>query len=145
MCHPLQPDRRPRRGRRAFTLMEMIVVVTIIALLATVIVPRLWQHVGTANVSAAKAEVNAIAAQISTYLIDTGAAGLNDDFDLEVLLLPPDDGGGPNGPYLQKKDDLIDPWKNPYILRAPGEVNYDFDVVSMGPDGELGTADDVTN
>ncbi len=145
MTHSRSRHHRQRRRRRAFTLMEMIVVVTIIALLATVIVPRLWQHVGTASVSAAKAEVNAIASQVATYLIDTGGAALNDDFDLSLLLLAPDDGGGPHGPYLQKRDDLVDPWENDYILRVPGEVNYDFDVVSMGPDGELGTPDDVTN
>lgn len=144
MRHQPHHTSRVRRQRRGFTLMEMIVVVTIIALLATVIVPRLWQHVGKANVAAAKAEVSTIANMISTYLIDTGVP-LDDDFDLSVLLLPADDGGGPSGPYLQKKDDLVDPWDHEYILRVPGEENFDFDVVSAGPDGELGTADDVTN
>ena len=135
--------RHRRRSRRAFTLMEMIVVVTIIALLAGLIVPRLWSRVGAAKVSVAKSAVSNIATQVHAYVLDTGTR-IDDDFDLRVLLAPPNDGGGPNGPYLQKKDDLVDPWENELIIRVPGEVNYDFDVVSAGEDGAFGTPDDIT-
>jgi type II secretory pathway pseudopilin PulG len=68
-----------------------------------------------------------------------------DDFDLETHLLTADDGGGPSGPYLQKADDLNDPWGTPYSIRIPGEVNYDFDIVSAGEDRKFDTEDDVTN
>jgi general secretion pathway protein G len=142
-------DRRSRemsRGlRRGFTLMEVIVVVTIIALLAALVAPRLLQNVGKAKTSAAKSECQSIAQQVNTYLLDMGMTRPSDDFELESLLMSPDDGGPSGGPYLQKRDDLIDPWGNPYIIRIPGDVNYDFDVVSMGEDGELNTDDDITN
>ncbi len=135
------------RPHRAFTLVEMIVVVTIIALLASIIVPRLWTRVDEAKKSAAQSEVSMIAQQVTTYALDAGISisQLDDDFNLDVLLLPPDDGGGSNGPYLQKANDLIDPWENPYDIRIPGDVNYDFDVISAGEDGEYGTEDDITN
>ena len=124
--------------------MEIIVVVTIIALLATLIGPRLIGQVARAKESKAKSEVRAIGTAVTMYVTDTGTT-LNDSFDLEVLLLPPDDGGGPQGPYLNKADDLIDPWENLYAVRIPGEVNYDFDVYSIGPDGQSGTEDDISN
>ncbi len=137
-----QHQRRP--VRRAFTLMEIIVVVTIIALLATLVGPRLIGQVARAKESKAKSEVRAIGTAVTMYVTDTGTT-LNDSFDLEVLLLPPDDGGGPQGPYLNKADDWIDPWENLYAVRIPGEVNYDFDVYSVGPDGHAGTEDDISN
>ncbi len=135
---------RRRPVRRAFTLMEIIVVVTIIALLAALIAPRLIGRVGWAKEGKAKSEVRSIGTAVSMYITDSGMT-LDDSFDLEVLLLPPTDGGGPQGPYLQKADDLVDPWDNLYAIRIPGEVNYDFDVYSVGPDGQSGTEDDISN
>ncbi len=124
--------------------MEIIVVVTIIALLATLIGPRLIGQVGKARESKAKSEVRSIGTAVNMYITESGVT-LDDGFDLEVLLLPAEDGGGPGGPYLQKADDLIDPWDNLYAIRVPGEVNYDFDVFSVGPDGQSGTEDDISN
>ncbi len=139
--------RRPA-SRRAFTLLEIIVVVTIIALLAALVAPRLLGNVDRAKVSAAKSGAAQLAQQLQLYLTDVGQSKPDQDLDLEVLTLPPDAGGGTNGPYLQKADDLLDPWGNPYVLRVPGEVNYDFDIVSYGADGQPGGENydaDLTN
>jgi general secretion pathway protein G len=135
-------NRRP--VRRAFTLVEIIVVVTIIALLAALVVPRLWSRLDVAKRNIASAEVKAIENAVNMYLADTGDP-LSAGFDLEILVLRPDDGGGPEGPYFNKADDLIDPWRNPYLVRVPGEINFDFDVYSLGPDGQEGTEDDIVN
>ncbi|MHC4100571.1 MAG: type II secretion system protein GspG, partial [Planctomycetota bacterium] len=133
-----------RNARRAFTLVEIIVVVTIIAVLAALIAPRLFGRLTWAKVRTAEAEVKAMETAVNLYLNDTGET-LTSNFDLEVLLIPAEEGGGPQGPYFQKADDLLDPWNNPYIIRVPGEVNYDFDIVSWGPDAEDGTDDDIVN
>ncbi len=131
-------------GRRAFTLVEIIVVVTIIAVLAALIAPRLFGRLTWAKVRTAGAEVKAMETAVNLYLTDTGET-LTSNFDLEVLLIPAEDGGGPQGPYFQKAQDLLDPWNNPYVVRVPGEVNYDFDIISWGPDAEEGTDDDIVN
>ena len=135
---------RRRHCRRAFTLVEIIVVVTIIAVLAALIAPRLIGRLDWAKARTAKADVSTIATVLMTYLADTGD-NLDSNFDLEVLLARADEGGGPQGPYFQKVEDLIDPWGNPYIIRIPGEVNYDFDIVCLGADAQEGTEDDVVN
>ena len=137
-----------RIGRRGFTLLEIIVVVTIIALLAAVVAPRLFGQVGAARQKAARAKASTVAKAVSLYLLDEGYSAPPDDFDLTTLRLSPQDGGGTNGPYLEKDEDLLDPWDRPFVLRVPGEVNASFDVVSYGEDGEPGgegANEDITN
>jgi general secretion pathway protein G len=130
-----------RTYRRGFTLIEIIVVVMIIAVLATLIAPRLMSRVGTAKQTAAKAKAATIAKTINLYVLDMGLSKPSDDFDLEILLLSPEDGGGPQGPYLERADDIIDPWGNPFEVIVPGEVNASFDIISFGEDGEEGGED----
>ena len=132
---------------RGFTLLEIIVVVTIIAILATLIAPRLFSRILTAKQAAALAKATSIATAISMYLLDEGISTPDDNFDLEILLLSPDDGGGQHGPYLERSADIIDPWGVPYELIVPGEVNASFDVISWGEDkqpGGDGPAADIT-
>ncbi len=145
-CCQWHPTARPARRpvRRAFTLVEIIVVVTIIALLATLIAPRLWGRLTWAKNRTAEAEVKAIETAVNMYVNDESIT-LTDDFDLQILLVPAEEGGGCLGPYFQKADDLLDPWKNDYVIRVPGELNYDFDIVSLGADGIEGTEDDIVN
>ena len=127
-----------RLNRRGFTLIEIIVVVMIIAVLATLIAPRLLERVGTAKHTAAKAKAATIAKTVSLYVLDKGLSYPQNDFDLELLLLKPEDGGGPMGPYLERADDLVDPWGNPFEILVPGDINSTFDIISWGEDGEQG-------
>jgi len=132
---------------RGFTLLEIIVVVTIIAVLATLIAPKLLSRVGQAKQTAAATKAKAIAEKIKLYLLDEGLTVIDDNFDLEILLLSPDDGGGQHGPYLEKAADIIDPWGVPYEIIVPGDVNASFDVISLGEDkqrGGEGAASDIT-
>ncbi len=132
--------RRPARRlrRRAFTLLEIIVVVTIIALLATMVAPKVLRWVGSSKVKVAQAEVAKLAETVRLYLLDNNLSRPDQDMELDVLIEGDD-------PYLGKAEYLIDPWEHPYELVVPGEENIDFDIVSPGEDGELGTDDDITN
>ncbi len=127
---------RPRR--RAFTLLEIIVVVTIIALLATMVAPRVLKWLGRSKVNVAQAEVAKLAETLRLYLLDNNLSRPDPDMDLGVLTEGED-------PLLAKADYLIDPWDRPYEIVVPGETNISFDIVSLGEDGELGTDDDITN
>ena len=87
----------------------------------------------------AKAKAAIIAETVYLYVLDMGLSAPSDDFDLEVLLLSSDDGGGPSGPYLQRAEDLLDPWGNPFeIILPPGTIHASFDIISLGEDGEPG-------
>ena len=120
---------RHHRARRAFTLLEVIIAVTIVALLAALVVPRLTKFLAGAHEDKAVAEVNTLANQVRLYITTETTGTLNNDFTLETLL----DG---DDPYLENANQLIDPWGNEYELRIPGEINRDFDVVSLGADQE---------
>jgi hypothetical protein len=94
-----------------------------------------------AKPSFARAKAATIAKTIHLYVLDMGLSKPSDDFDLGILLLSPDDGGGPLGPYLERADDIMDPWGNPFEIKVPGEINASFDVISLGEDGEVGGED----
>jgi general secretion pathway protein G len=130
--------RLARHARRGFTLLEIVVVVTIIALIAALVAPRLLGTLSGAKRRAALAEAESIKSQIKLYLVDIGRSVPPDDLTLDVLLLRSDEGGGANGPYLESTDDLLDPWDHRYELRVPGTNGADFDVVSYGEDGQQG-------
>ena len=134
--------------RRAFTLIEVIVMVTIMAILVTVVATTLLQRFGAAKSSLAKTGAARLNAAMQNYLIDQGLSVPPGDFDFEVLTLRPSDGGGPNGPYINNLDDLNDPWGNPYFIDIPPKVNLTWDITSYGEDGAPGGEGpnaDVTN
>lgn len=128
---PARPARRSRPIRRAFSLVEVIVAVTIVALLAAIVAPRVYRFIFRANASKAKAEATQLAQNVKLYMTESGMSRLPPEFELIWLTEGPD-------PYLESKKDLMDPWGNDYVIRVPGTEGRDFDVVSLGADGQPG-------
>jgi general secretion pathway protein G len=136
-ANPARTGHRPTR--RGFTLVEMVVVIIIIGVLAAMIAPRLIGRVGMGKQAVAQQRAAAIASAVKLYQADYSAypeAG-----NLSALAARPTGSGG-KGPYVDKAEDLLDPWGRPFILKVPGEKNYDFDVISYGADGKPGGTDE---
>lgn len=126
-----------RRRRRGFTIIEVLVIITIMGIIAAVVVPRLFGRIGQSRQATAASNAASLAGQVQVFLIDMGR--LPDTGTLEFLREEPSGMSGTwNGPYVSNDEALIDPWGNAYILVAPGEKNTDFDIVSYGADGQPG-------
>lgn len=131
-----------RRTRRGFTLIEAIVIIVILGVLAAVIAPRLLGRIGSSRTAVAQSAVSTLAGQMNLVAVDLGA--LDEGWDIEVLWEEPSgaEEGAWKGPYVNNRDELVDPWGNDYILVIPGDTNIDFDILSYGRDGSPGGADE---
>ena len=132
---------------KAFTLIELMIVVIIIATLAGLVVPRLAGRSEQARVTAAKADIlSNIPLALDLYELDNGTFPTTQQ-GLEALVSKPSTSPVPknwNGPYLKKKP--IDPWGNNYNYVCPGIHNTeDYDLYSIGKDAVEGGDDDIEN
>lgn len=124
-----------RKRSKGFTLLELLVVVTIIGLLAGFVAPRYFSQVGKSEVNVARAQIDALEKALDQYRLDTGRYP-DSELGLTALLERPASEHKWNGPYLKKAVPL-DPWGKAYVYRVPGQRG-DFDVVSFGRDGKPG-------
>lgn len=132
-----ETNRRKRRDRRAgITLIEMLVVVTIIALFAALVAPRMLKQSDRARVTLAHAQINSFMTALGSYKLDTGTFPSNEQ-GLQALRIKPDNVNQWNGPYLPQ-DIPADPWGHPYLYKYPGEHGDEPDVISYGADGQQG-------
>lgn len=129
---------RPLR-ERAFTLLEMLVVLVIIGLLVAVVGPRLFSRVDYAKVDTAKAQIKMLSTALQTYRLDVGRFPASSQ-GLRVLYYHP---ANPRlqvlwkGPYLQKPVPN-DPWGHPYVYCIPGRNAAPFTLYSYGANGKPG-------
>src|SRR5436305_7416166 len=129
--------------RRAFTLVELMVVMLILAILAALVIPRLIGRTEQAKVSGAKTDVETFAAALQMFRLDNGRYPSTEE-GLESLRTAPSDLQGKwRGPYIEK-DIHPDPWGNAYHYTYPASGGKDtFEVMSYGADGQPGgTGDD---
>ncbi|MGE4286151.1 MAG: type II secretion system major pseudopilin GspG [Phycisphaerae bacterium] len=133
-----------RNNRKAFTLIELLLVVVILGILATLVVPKFSGRTEQARISTAKTDVSNLELAIDSYEIDTGKYPTTNQ-GLSALVKEPSNVNDWKGPYL-KRDVPKDPWGNAYSYKQPGEHNeYGYDLYSYGPDGRSGTDDDIIN
>lgn len=129
---------RIRVGRsHGFTLIEIIIVITIIGLIVAWAGNRIFGQADKAKWTATKAQISQLAATLDQYKLDTGKYPSTQD-GLKALLQGPSGVANWNGPYVNKPDQIKDGWNNDYIYRSPGSENRPFEIVSLGSDGKEG-------
>lgn len=138
--------RRPfARSLRGFTLLELLVVIVIIGLLASLVAPKYFNQIGKSNAKIAKAQIDALEKALDQYRLDVGAYPATEN-GLAALTTKPQGLDRWQGPYL-KKPAPADPWGRAYQYKSPGD-HGDYDLLSLGSDGQpggAGEAADVTS
>lgn len=133
-----------RRKTAAFTMVELLLVLAILATLAAIVVPKFTGRTEQARVTAAQTEISGVELALDAFEIDNGYYPQGDD-GLDALFKDPGDAPNWRGPYL-KKPVVNDPWKHAYKYECPGRHNETgYDLMSFGPDGREGGNDDIVN
>lgn len=139
--------RGPMQRRDAgFTLLELLVVLAILGLLAAVVGPQVLRYLGSSKSQTAAVQSKNIVAALNLYKLDVGTYPTKEE-GLQALMKSPPSAPFWNGPYLPDPGALVDPWRNPYQIKVPGD-HGEVDVYSLGSDnapGGTGDAKDVGN
>lgn len=137
----------PRRGAEAgFTLVEMLVVITIIGLIMALVAPRVLNYLSESKTKAAKIQIESFGNALDLFYLDEGRYPTTAE-GLTALVQRPADNPTWNGPYLQTGTVPLDPWGNRYVYRAPGQ-HGPYDIESFGSDGHqggTGSASEITS
>ena len=138
-------NRVPRKVHSGFTLVELLLVLTILGILAALVIPKFSGRTEQARLTAAKTQIVNFGTALDQFEIDNGyyPRGKN---GLGDLLVAPRDAQNWKGPYLSTDVVPLDPWQTPYIYECPGKHNPSgYDLSSAGVDQRPGTEDDVCN
>lgn len=126
---------RSRHGMKGFTLLELLVVLLIIALLASYVGPKLFSQVDRAKVRSTQAQMKTLGDAATQFRLDTGRYPTQEE-GLNALVVAPADAEGWGGPYLAKSVPN-DGWGRPYQWHVPG-TDSEAEIVSLGHDGKVG-------
>jgi general secretion pathway protein G len=134
-----------RIKNQGFTLLELLVVIVIIGLLASIAAPKLFKQIGKSETKTASAQIESLGLALDQYRIDVGQYPSTEQ---GLVALYKNPGNVPKwaGSYL-KKNIPNDPWGKPYQYKSPGD-HGDYDLFTLGKDGQLGgteEAEDVVN
>lgn len=125
-----------RHGERGFTLVEILVVITIIGLIMGLVGPRVLNYLTESKAKAAKIQIESFSSALDLYFLDNGRYPSSSE-GLVALVQRPGSVMSWNGPYLKGAIVPNDPWGNAYLYRAPGQHGT-FDIMSYGADGQEG-------
>jgi len=129
------------RHSPGFSLIELMVVLVILGLLATMLVPRIMDRPDEARVTKAKADIRALQTALRFYKLDNGRYPTTEQ-GLDALVEKPDTPPEPRnyrqGGYLEAQSIPTDPWGLEFIYRSPGDDEREYEIISYGADGEEG-------
>jgi general secretion pathway protein G len=123
-------------AQQGFTLVEMLVVITIIGLIMGLIGPRVLNYLSESKVKAAKIQLQSFAGALDLFYLDAGRFPSTAE-GLAALVQRTPGVTAWNGPYLKGGNVPTDPWSHAYVYRAPGD-HGPYDIVSFGSDGQEG-------
>jgi general secretion pathway protein G len=129
--------RRSRKAlQRGFTLVEILVVITIIGLIMSLVGPRVLNYLSDSKVKAAKIQIQSFTSALELFYLDAGRYPSTSE-GLTALVKSTGGLSAWNGPYLKGGQLPNDPWGKPYIYRSPGERSP-YEITSYGADGVEG-------
>jgi len=131
--------KKQKLSNTGFTLIELMIVVVILGMLATIIMPKILDRPEQARRMKAKVDIRSIEAALALFKTDTGRFPTTSE-GLEVLLSNPGIKGYNADGYLDKVPS--DPWGAKYVYISPGLNSRDYDLKSYGKDGESGGVED---
>jgi general secretion pathway protein G len=128
---------RPLRPAAGFTLIEIMVVVVILGILAALIAPNVISRIDDAQITKVKQDIRAIESALKLYRLDRFRYPSSDE-GLNALVTPPSDNtvAWRQGGYVDRLPK--DPWNRPYVYALPGTKGGEFDIYSLGRDGQEG-------
>lgn len=129
-----------------FTLVELLVVLAIIALIATLVAPQVLRYLGSARTNAAKAQIHNLESALELYYVDNAKYPTAGE-GLSALVTAPAGESRWNGPYLKGSSGLNDPWGHPYVYELKADANG-VTIRTLGRDGKpdgSGEDQDVSN
>ncbi len=129
-----------RRAEEGYTLVELLVVLAILGLLATIATTQVLRYFASAKVSTAHAQLESFSSALDLYKLDVGHYPTSQE-GLAALKVKPPSADNWNGPYVKATTSLNDPWGHPYDYAAPGR-HGEFDLSSNGPDGTTANGTD---
>lgn len=126
------------RQARAFTLIELLIVMAIIGLLAALVGPRVFSHLGTSKVKAVSAQIEMIGSALDAYRLDFGRYPTTEQGLASLWQKPEkeDQAAKWQGPYLKRRVDK-DTWGGAWVFKSPGD-HGEYDLSSLGADGREG-------
>lgn len=128
-----------RRRQKGFSLVELLIVMVIIGLLASLVGPTLFKKVGGAKQKTARAQIEMLGTALDSYRLDTGRYPTTQQ-SLDALRNKPEGEDSWDGPYL-RKDVPLDPWGHAYVYKCPGD-HAEYDLSALGLDGQQGGDDE---
>jgi general secretion pathway protein G len=128
--------RAAHRGERGFTLVEILVVITIIGLIMGLVGPRVLNYLTESKAKAAKIQIESFSSALDLFFLDNGRYPSSSE-GLTALVQRPGSTMSWNGPYLKGAVVPNDPWGNAYVYRSPGQHGT-YDIISHGADGQEG-------
>jgi len=138
--------RHSRANQRGFTLVEILVVITIIGLIMALVGPRVINYLGESKGKAAKIQIESFGNALDLFYLDAGRYPTTSE-GLRALMERPTNTAFWNGPYLKGNAVPNDPWGRVYLYRSPGQHGA-YDILSYGADGQeggTGASADVTS